>query len=36
MSKRVQAGGLADGETEAGSLLNREPDKGLSSRTLGS
>ena len=34
--KRAQAGGAAEGEGEAGSLLSREPDAGLHPRTLGS
>ena len=36
MRERAQAGGAAEGEGEAGSLLSREPDVGLNPRTLGS
>ena len=32
--KRVQAGGAAEGEEEAGSPLSSEPHKGLDPRTL--
>ena len=33
--EEAQAGGAAEGEEEADSPLNREPDAGLDSRTLG-
>jgi len=34
--ERAQAGGAAEGEGEADSLLSKEPDTGLNPRTLGS
>lgn len=36
LTERAQAGGGSEGEGEAGSLLNREPDVRLDPRTLGS
>jgi len=34
--ERAQAGGMVEGQGEAGCLLSREPDVGLNPRTLGS
>jgi len=34
-TERAQAGGAAEGEGEAGSLLSREPDAGLGSEDPG-
>ena len=36
LTERAQAGGAAEGEEEAGSLLSKEPDVGLNPRTPGS